>query len=124
MKKTFLNWILVVFWLALIFFLSSQPNLKTNLGYDWWLRKAAHMVEFGILCFLLFRALVVSHEFSIKSALIISIIFSMLYAASDEYHQTFILGRSGNIQDWGIDGAGIILAGILIGFLNDVNQVR
>ena len=36
--------------------------------------------------------------------------FSVLYAMSDEYHQTFVGGRSGAWSDVGIDTAGVILA--------------
>ncbi len=109
--KIITNWLTVAAWLALIFWLSAQPNLKTDLGYDWWLRKAAHMVEFGILYLLLFRALR-GHELTNKKALLWAILLSALYAATDEYHQTLVFGRYGNLKDWGIDVLGITLTAI------------
>src|SRR5687768_9273464 len=44
--------------MAVIFFLSAQPDLNSGLGtWDTILRKCAHMVEFGLLWFLWWRAL-------------------------------------------------------------------
>ena len=34
-------------------------------------------------------------------------VFSVFYAATDEYHQTFIQGRSGSLRDVLIDSIGI-----------------
>jgi hypothetical protein len=43
--------------MALIYFLSAQPDLSTGLGtWDLILRKIAHMVEYGLLWFLWWRA--------------------------------------------------------------------
>lgn len=44
-----------------------------------------------------------------KWILVISSIITFLYACSDELHQHFVEGRSGNIVDVGIDSIGIIL---------------
>lgn len=107
----FFNWLWVFLWASLIFFLSSQPDLKTTLPtfWDFVLRKMAHMAEYAILCFLIFRALR-GHNLDIKKSLIWAAIFSILYACSDEYHQTFILGRQGRLFDVLIDTFGIIIA--------------
>ena len=42
-----------------------------------------------------------------------NLIFSIFYAASDEFHQTFVPGRDGNIVDVLIDSSGA-LVGILL----------
>jgi len=123
MKKHLFNWSLVVIWLALIFFLSHRPNLKTELGYDFWLRKAAHIVEYAVLCFLIFRAMLGS-QFSTKRALLVSVLFSILYAASDEYHQTFIFGRNGSAKDWGIDSAGAVIGGALLALIHRNKEIN
>jgi VanZ family protein len=46
-------WLPVVIWAGFIFYLSSVPNLKTNLKYDFILRKTAHIAEYFILTLLL-----------------------------------------------------------------------
>lgn len=64
-------------------------------------RKAAHMTEFAVLYALLRRA----GLSTAKSA-----VFAVLYAVSDEYHQTFIPTRYGCATDVLIDSAGVALA--------------
>lgn len=104
------NWILVFIWAGFIFFLSHQPFLKSDLPdqWDFALRKIAHLTEYAILAWLLIRALK-EHQLSKQQVLILAISLSVLYAISDEYHQTFILGREGTFRDVLIDSFGIFL---------------
>ena len=48
-----------------------------------------------------------------KKTGILSFLFSVIYASSDEFHQTFVSGRDGNIIDVLIDSSGS-LVGVLI----------
>ena len=48
-----------------------------------------------------------------KKTGILSFLFSIIYASSDEFHQTFVPGRDGNIVDVLIDSSGA-LVGILV----------
>ena len=108
MKKFYKLWLPVVVWAGLIFVLSSIPNLKTDLEQDFILRKIAHIVEFAILTFLLYRA-TTKEEFKTKRAIICSFVIALFYAFSDEYHQSFVLGRHPSLKDVGIDSIGILL---------------
>lgn len=107
------NWLPLIVWLVLIFCLSHQPNLKSGLAawLDLILRKIAHITEFAILTFLFWRALRLKNK---KNRILIAMALSLLYALSDEYHQSFILGRDGNWRDIGIDSLGILLAGLFL----------
>ena len=49
----------------------------------------------------------------LKKTGILSFLFSVIYAFSDEFHQTFVPGRDGNIVDVLIDSSGA-LVGILV----------
>ncbi|MBI4308900.1 MAG: VanZ family protein, partial [Candidatus Omnitrophica bacterium] len=49
-------WFPVIVWAGVIFYCSSMPNLKTGLAEDSILRKMAHVIEYFILTFLLYRA--------------------------------------------------------------------
>ncbi len=77
------------------------------------IRKGAHITEYMILTFLFIYALI---KTNIQKYLIVSAFASLLYACSDELHQTFIPGRAGSIVDVGIDSIGIVIA-LLIFYL-------
>lgn len=97
--------------MALIFFLSAQPHLHTDLGLaDTIGRKLVHFGEYALLTVLWWRALRTRMES--RRAALAALALSSLYAATDEYHQTFIEGRSGNPIDWAIDTAGASLAAL------------
>ena len=99
--------------MAIIFALSAQPNLSTDLGVlDYLLRKLAHMTEYGLLLFLLWRPL--REIGSDRSALVAAFAIGVLYAASDEWHQSFVDGRHGTPVDVGIDAVGMAVAAVLI----------
>jgi len=92
--------------MGLIFFLSAQRHLATDLGTaDLVLRKLAHMAEYGLLWLLWRRAL---DGRGLPAAAI-----SLLYAITDEIHQSQVPGRNGTPVDVAIDAAGIALAAVL-----------
>jgi VanZ family protein len=92
--------------MGLIFLLSAQPDLNSGLGgWDTLLRKLAHMAEYGLLWWLWLRALGGRSAAVLPAAAI-----TLGYAATDEWHQTFVQGRSGRPLDWLIDAAGVGIA--------------
>lgn len=93
----------------MIYFFSAQPELKSELQPIWDLvfRKLAHGSEFFVLAYLVFNALK-SIGFGIRRSLVVAFIFTLGYAGYDEWHQTFVFGRTGSIIDVGIDTVGII----------------
>ena len=96
--------------MGLIFFLSAQSDLSTGLGFwDLVLRKIAHMTAFGLLALLWWRALPGPRG----RAGLVAVVISLLYAVSDEYHQSFVAGRHASALDVGVDAAGIALAYVL-----------
>ena len=87
--------------MAVIFFLSAQPDLNSGLGvWDTIGRKLIHMASFGLLWFLWQRAV------GTRAAVLIT----LAYAVADEYHQTFVEGRHGTPVDVLIDAVGIAVA--------------
>ena len=98
-------WLPVLAWAAVIFAFSSVPHLGTGLGgWDLVLRKLAHCVEYAVLGALLLRA---------TGRTWWAFALATLYAASDEFHQTFVRGRMGSPIDVAIDAIGVV-AGIVI----------
>lgn len=67
------------------------------------------MVEYAFLYYLWFRALFKTTSMQHRHALTVAIILSLLYAISDEYHQTLVPTREGKLRDIFIDFAGILL---------------
>jgi VanZ family protein len=110
-KRAALLWLPVIGWAALIFLLSAQSDLhfSTDTSIDWPLRKAAHLTIFGIFAILIERALTGS---GVGRALAIGFVVAGLFAASDEIHQSFVVGRSPMVIDVLID-----LVGVAVGLL-------
>lgn len=75
-----------------------------NWWHTWWwvFVKGYHSLEFAILTLLLFRA---------KVSIPVSAILALLYACTDEFHQTYIPGRGGRVTDVLIDSIGIAIVG-------------
>lgn len=71
------------------------------------IRKIAHMCEYALLFLLIYYGL--HKTFKYQYYLLISLILTFLYACSDEFHQTFISGRSGQFKDVLIDTIGMII---------------
>lgn len=96
-------------WAGFIYFLSSIPSL--NSGFDLWvffLRKGAHIFEFAVLTALLLRALSSTFtSWATKKLMTLSGVVAVLYAMSDEFHQSFVPGRGPSVIDVCIDGIGV-----------------
>lgn len=107
-------WLPVLFWCAGIYYLSDIPSLRSDFPGEWdfLLRKLAHITEYAVLVFLFYRA--ASQGVGRRRALAYAALFALTFALSDEYHQSFIAGRSGNAVDVSIDSLGIFLSVFLI----------
>lgn len=76
------------------------------------IRKIAHMSEYMLLT-LTFIYGFYHNYYSLQKILFYSITATFLFACSDEFHQLFIIGRSGQFLDVIIDTIGGIIAVIL-----------
>jgi len=101
--------------MALIFFLSAQPDLNSGLGgWDTILRKGAHMTEYAVLGLLLLRAL--GRELP-------AFALGIAYAITDEIHQHFVRGRHASPVDVLIDTAGVAIGIFLLSRLFETRPV-
>ena len=106
--------------MALIFWLSAQPDLDSGLGaWDLILRKLGHAFVFGSLALLWWWALrpVTRRPFAAAAAI------SLLYAIGDEYHQGFVEGRNGSPLDVCIDLGGIVIAALVLRYDHRVRSM-
>lgn len=135
MKKVIYS-ILIVLWMSVIFSLSNQAAsdstelsdgfisntignvykiFNKNIGsdelneikfkYAHLVRKMAHFTIYMILGILV-TLLVCEYNISFYKCLFISLLVCLLYSISDEVHQLFVMGRSGEIKDVLIDTSG------------------
>ena len=97
--------------MGIIFMFSAQPSLDSGLGViDFVGRKLIHFAEYGLLCFLWWR--LVRTGADPGRAVLVAFLLSSLFAASDEFHQSFVEGRSATAVDWAIDSAGAALVAL------------
>jgi VanZ family protein len=128
----YISVMLVIGWMALIFYLSSQPASQSNefsnqvtevivetiekvapeIASNWdlkelnhFIRKNAHFFSYFVLGVLVMNAL---YQKGYRK-FVLSLIICILYSISDEIHQTFVPGRGGNIIDVIIDSSGSLI---------------
>lgn len=132
-----ISWLLFILWIALIFCLSDQPATGSNKlsegitqliiekvekivpdvsfdlrDFNHIIRKNAHFFAYlilGILALNMLRNIGIKGYRGIPLALMIC----ALYAISDEFHQIFVPGRSGNVKDVIIDSSGAFVGIVL-----------
>ncbi len=108
-KKIVYYWLPQILLMVLIFFLSShhRVSITEESTIDFVIFKSLHMIEYGALFFLTTRAILHTSTQSKKHALLYAFIFCVLFAFSDEIHQTFVPTREGKLRDVLIDTVGI-----------------
>lgn len=141
-KKMYL--VLTLIWMGIIFYMSNQPatvsaaqsggviEFLSNLPFigstvkymveidiaEFIIRKSAHMFSYFLLAVLLFMSMYDNSK-NIGKVAFLTILFTFLYACTDEFHQLYIPGRSGEFKDVMIDTAGGIL-GCLVVWLKSI----
>ena len=77
------------------------------------IRKCAHLTEFAGLALLFWRAVRQPQRHDSRpwlwSHARIALLYTMLYAATDEFHQLFVKSREGKVEDVVIDSIGAVL---------------
>jgi VanZ family protein len=132
--------------MAVIFYLSSQPAVDSkalsdgatevvekilapiekvsSINFDQVImniRKYAHFFAYfllGLFLILTFKA------FDLKKSYQLTVLIGFFYAVSDEFHQKFIPGRSGEIRDIFIDLIGILTAVGLVRLTTKIRKVK
>lgn len=111
-------WIPVAAWCLLIFALSAFP-LRVDGGTVPGGDKAAHLLEYAVLGFLLARALRRTRPALGAGGLVAAAGFlGALYGASDEFHQAFVPERTASLGDVVADAAGALLGAAVLAVLS------
>ena len=119
---------LAVLWMGLIFCLSSIPHLGIEgLGEieNQISRKSVHVIIYGILTFLIWHSFPKLDKNLFKKIVLCGVL-SILFAVSDEIHQGFVPGRSGNARGVFFDFIGIttVIAWLGIRRLRRFSQIN
>lgn len=103
------SWAPVLVWALVIFLFSTLSVTPTTEIYwqDFVVKKTAHIIEYGIFATLLYRALR-REEVEKLNAGLLAILVSVIYGASDEFHQGFTPGREPRFRDVVFDTIGAI----------------
>lgn len=114
-SRWLVDFVPLIFWLLLIFSFSARSTLVVieQEAAEKLFYKGAHMFVYAVLVWLWWRAL--SPERRITwPVLLLALLFTVLYAVSDEIHQRFVPGRHGQLADVLFDAAGALAMILLI----------
>ncbi len=135
MKNFLKHWLPVLIWLGVIFLgstdmLSAEHTSRFLVPFLRWIdpqisfatlnaiqlgiRKLGHLTEYAILAMLLWRALRNGTRWQIKMSILflVAALASAIFAASDEFHQSFVPSRTASPTEVMID-----ICGALVGLL-------
>ena len=107
------RWTPPVLWVAVILVGTSWPRLSVGpdaAGLD----KVAHFCAYAILAALSLRATRTPRRWSSLFAVVLSI---AALGAVDEWHQSFIPGRSMSLLDWLADSSGAVAGTLVVRFI-------
>lgn len=128
--KKIIKTLLFVIWLILIYLLSAETGDQSGSLSDgillsiakllkisdtkafvdtfgFFIRKLAHFSEYFILYILTYECF---KEYNCPKLIVVSVLFCVLYASFDEFHQLFVDGRCGQLSDVIIDSSGSIVS--------------
>jgi len=93
--------------------LSKSEKIKVLYRIESIIRKIAH---FSIYSFvgILVMAFLSTYNISENKRIIFSLLIGVLYASTDEFHQRFVPGRSGELTDIFLDSLGVLFGCLII----------
>jgi hypothetical protein len=111
LKRLIKYWLPPILWACLIFISSSRtvPGTSEIHWQDFFVKKTAHIIVYAILSLLMYRGFLKS-GYDNKKAGYLAILTSVLYGATDEFHQSFTPGREPTLRDVIFDTIGAALA--------------
>ncbi len=107
--------IILTILIAIEIFYFSTLQGGTGTGGNPWIARAYHFIVFFLFAFFLFISIKKNRKIKVRYV-IITLIASIFYAISDEFHQIFVPLRDASIRDIIIDTLGICVA-IIIGLI-------
>ncbi len=87
----------------------ADAIIKTSFSFDNLMKESLHLIEFGILYWLIALAFAAHQSWTAKVS-IAAAILSILYGATDEIHQYFVPYRSATVIDFVKDTIGVLVS--------------
>jgi len=108
-------WLPAIMWAAVIFSFSSNPTGRASEIHweDFLIKKSGHIFVYSVLTIFLYRAFF-NYRFGEKLSAKYTFVVNVLYAISDEFHQSFTPGREPTVRDILIDSFAIVTVLYLI----------
>jgi len=112
------RWLPVFLWAGVIFALSSisQITVAEFFLWDFAAKKVAHLTEYAVLYALFLRAT--------EKKWVLSFVLTMIYAATDEIHQSFVPGRNAAVYDLAFDFSGAAISAYVIWKLEQIHPKK
>jgi VanZ family protein len=104
------RWGPAIFFMTAIFLFSSIPDreMPNFGGWDYLTKKGSHMLGYALLACTYYYAIYRS-KIPARRRFLLAVCLASLYAASDEWHQSFVPGRNCSLVDVGFDTLGGII---------------
>lgn len=139
MKSKIIRYTPSVIWMGIIFYLSHQPgnesastsnqvlevifnvlplSTENEVFLHTVIRKLAHFSAYALLSILIYIA------YRGKKATLFTFVICLIFAISDEIHQLFIPGRSGEVRDVLIDMSGVVFSLMIIYLIRKIRSRR
>ena len=147
MRRFFKYWLPLLIWVCVIFLgstdvLSAEHTSRFMVPFLLWLkpemspekilfiliimRKSAHVSEYAILALLLWRALRSNPTLRTTRPMLLGavLVACSVFAASDEFHQSFVKSRTPSVRDVALDVAGAVFALLIVAIFADRHSKR
>ncbi len=123
MKKLMWSWGPAFLMMALIFLASNTPGEELpNLGpWDLIGKKGGHLLGYALLAAAYLHGMTHSKKVS-RGKVLLAILLAGLYAATDEFHQSFTPERTSSPIDVGIDTVGAALGAPLWAWIRSLRK--
>jgi hypothetical protein len=101
------RWGPAILFMITIFLFSATPGkeLPQFGGWDFFAKKGGHMLGYALLASAYYYGITKSKN-PVLIHFIMAFCMAVIYAASDEFHQRFVAGRTPSLYDIGIDAVG------------------
>lgn len=116
MRNRFIRWSPCLIWMAVIFSLSQQTGSDLNTFLPFFQRFFPQMQSFDWGHFAAYFLLALAFLWAFGGSQpdwrlkLLTVLFCLLYGLTDEFHQTFVPGRTADWHDLRNDGIGAALA--------------